>query len=97
MALIVIHLFNSNDKAEELIINTDHIVSVSAANQDSTNVQLTSGPVVRTTESVAELTALISGGAPVLETKSIESDASVETPAERKARLKAEAEAAKAE
>lgn len=62
--LITIHLFNSIDKAEELIINTDHIVSVSAANQDTANIQMTSGPVVRTTESVAELTGLISGNSP---------------------------------
>jgi len=61
MALITVHLYNSNDKAEELIVNTDHIVSVSAANDNSANIQMTSGPVFRTAEGVAELAAIVGG------------------------------------
>lgn len=105
MALITVHLYNSNDKQDELIVNTEHIITIEAANDHSANIQMTSGPTIRTAESVAELAALIGGDVayvpPALETKEAaageaESQPEVtETAAERKARLKAEAEAAK--
>lgn len=102
MALISVHLHNSIDRAEELIINSDHIISVQAANENTANIQMTSGPTIRTVESVAELAQLISGGAEghpalQLEYKKAEAEAEPtvpETAAERKARLKAEADAA---
>ena len=55
MALITLHLFNSFEKAEEVIINTDHIVSIHPANEESTNIQLTAGNPFRAVESVAQI------------------------------------------
>lgn len=97
MALITVHLFNSIDMQQELIVNSDHIVSVEAANVGA-NIQMTSGPTIHTVEGLTELAQLISGSGslavPQLEIKSAEAEAPVvETAAERKARLKAEAEA----
>ena len=96
MPLITLHLFNSIERAEEVIINTDHIVSAQGANENSTNIQLTSGPTFRVAESVAELHQLVANSSavafPALETKEV-----AETAAEKKARLKAEADAAAAQ